>query len=188
MSSGTSLEAGGASTGYNPRMYFSLGLELRLKLEFNSERKCEFFLGAVSETETGNSVRKSLSSNKFRKVWVANPVSLLTKVAGGPGKGVLDLEVGLQGLKAEVAELNQGCVWRVEGVEWRLEVANRDELASSLRSTGLTTLERLLGWGIEVSTKVGRFWPVETTAASPSTWVVSLRNWSSSLIRRSSSR
>ena len=25
MASGTSLEAGGASTGYNPRMYFSLG-------------------------------------------------------------------------------------------------------------------------------------------------------------------
>ena len=68
MSSGTSLEAGGASAGYTPGMCFSLGLELRLKLEFNSERKCEFFLGAVSETETGISVRKSLSSNKFRKV------------------------------------------------------------------------------------------------------------------------
>ena len=36
MSSGTLLEAGGAPTGYNPRICFSLGLELRLKLEINS--------------------------------------------------------------------------------------------------------------------------------------------------------
>ena len=63
----------------------------------------------------------------------------------GPGKGVLDLVVGLLGLEAEVAELNRGYVWRVEGVKWSLEVANRDELASFRRSTGLTTLERLLG-------------------------------------------
>ena len=66
-------------------------------------------------------------------------------LTGDPGKGVFDLEVGLLGLKGEVAELNRGCVWRVEEVKWRLEVANRDELASSRSSTSLTTLERLLG-------------------------------------------
>ena len=112
---------------------------------FNSERKCEIFLGAVSGIETENSVRKSLSSNEFRKVKVTNLVLLLTEVAEGPGKGVLYLEIGLLGLEAEVAELNRGCVWRVEGVKWSLEAANRDELASFRRSTGLTTLERLLG-------------------------------------------
>ena len=82
-----------------------------------------------------------MSSNKFRKVFV----SLLTKVAGGPGKGILDLEVGFLGFKAEVTKLNRGCVSRVKGAKWRLLAANRDELASSRKRTGLTTLKRLLG-------------------------------------------